>query len=703
MRDTTSARAVRSTASSVGPTPIRGSSTCPRSWPRSIGRPTSSRAGSSPRPTSLSRCAARGRRRRNGSATTWRCSVSRGPNRYGPASPGCCRRALPRRQWSPRSDSCGGAGSSATGMTRSSQRIERRRAMSRWRPRGGAAALLLGLLAALGFQGVVAAHAELASSTPVPNSTLRQAPTMLVLAFTEAVDAASPSVELLDETGQPIAGVGPATPSGGDRQLTATLPILAPGVYEVSYRVTSAVDGHVTAGVFAFRFDPTGTLPPPTTAVTSSSPSADLPTIAARWSLLVLLLVLFGTALFWLVAARPASVEVAPDGTLGNDPGAPDPLPPPWRAMAVIGLAALAALLAFLSLSAAATGAAAAASRGGLPLDPVAPFGWTSFAIAMRIALVGVSAACVITIVRAVLALRATANNEAIVKAESLSLASLLACLVAGVSGLSFAGHAAANGGPVFAAVDALHLLSVAAWLGTLGGLALLAWRTRRLGSRREMLSAALARHSRVALVAAPAVALTGLANSPIVLGSARELVASDYGNLVVAKALLFSVAVAIGSVNFFLVRRGSVRRLAPLLAGEAAMGLLAIVAAATMLSIQPGVGRVPMLTQSTNQAAHVYLTAGSSRIHAAIDIPAPGDQLYEVAVADASGTPRTDVAHVVLEFRPPMRSGLAARRVVLTKTVDPAVWAVQGTFTPVLGEWTIGVIVERKIGRASC
>jgi putative copper export protein len=123
---------------------------------------------------------------------------------------------------------------------------------------------------------------------------------------------------------------------------------------------------------------------------------------------------------------------------------------------------------------------------------------------------------------------------------RGLDAALLLGALPAGVAalgGMSFAGHAFAGGGPIFAVFDWLHLLGVAAWLGTLGGLALLAWHVRRMGAeRRVVLGAALARHSRVALVAAPLVVLTGLANSPVVIGSARNIVSSQYGDLILAR-----------------------------------------------------------------------------------------------------------------------------------------------------------------------
>lgn len=225
--------------------------------------------------------------------------------------------------------------------------------------------------------GSAAAHAELVSSDPPANSTLAKSPAALRLEFTEAIDPATASVRLLDENEKEIGGLGSLTTDAAGMTATLPLPSLKPGVYAVDYRVTSAVDGHVTAGAFAFLVDPTGTQPAPSIASQARSPSADAPTIAARWVSLAATLVLFGLAFFWLVSARPVvdgGARVAP-----------------WLSMAAAGAAAFGGLAVYLALAARpfATVAGHAAHAGGIPLDFAAPFGWTPFAIAMRIAEVG--------------------------------------------------------------------------------------------------------------------------------------------------------------------------------------------------------------------------------------------------------------------------------------------------------------------------
>jgi putative copper export protein/mono/diheme cytochrome c family protein len=272
----------------------------------------------------------------------------------------------------------------------------------------------------------------------------------------------------------------------------------------------------------------------------------------------------------------------------------------------------------------------------------------------------------------------------------------MLGCMVAVVmamAGMSLAGHAAASGGLPFAAVDLLHLLGVAAWIGTLPGLFILARRAR------PAVPVALRRHSRMALVAAPIVVVTGLASSPLVLGSStRELVASGYGNLLLAKAGLFSLAVGMGAVNFLVVRRGMPSRGLLLIGGELVIGAVAVLAAATMVTGQPAASRAPVLTATAIGTAHLYGLAGESTVHAAVNLPAPGNQLYQVSVTDAqTGAYRTDVQRVYLALTPPAGSQLSEERIQLEPSADPEVWALRGAYTPVVGTWTLEVIVRRE------
>ncbi len=530
--------------------------------------------------------------------------------------------------------------------------------------------MALALWTGLGAPAPARAHAELLASDPAANSTLPEGPERLILTFTEAIDPGTSRVRLLDARGSVVGGVGQPRLDESGTIATATLPALEPGVYTVDYQVTSAVDGHITSGIFAFLVDPTGTQPAPAVSSETDSLSATPESTAARWVGLAATLALAGIVLFWLVSGRPALA------TAGRD------LAAPWTAIALAGLVATAGMVAYLALAARPLVDAGQARPGWFPLDPAGPFGSTQFANAMRLALLGAGAATL-------LGLAGRLRRQA----DAAWLVATLAATVVALAGTSAAGHAAAGGGMLFAALDLLHLLGVATWLGTLVGLLLLVVRAR------DACAAALRRHSRVAMAAAPVVVISGVANSPLVLGdTARGLVASEYGNLLLAKVLLFAAAIGIGAANYFLVRRDALRLALPLVGMELGAGALAVVAAAGLVTGQPAAGRAPVVTSSGMGATHLYATAGDSAVHAAVNLPAPGEQRYQVSVTDpGTGEYRTDVQRVFLVFQPPAAAELADERVQLEPSATPGLWGASGAYTAVVGEWRLEVVVRRR------
>ena len=542
----------------------------------------------------------------------------------------------------------------------------------------------LGLLAlvscGLAVPAPLLAHAELVTADPLPNASLIDAPDSVAITFSEPIDPTTASVAVLDIQLRPIAGVGRVTVEDEATIARADLPALDPGIYTVSYQVVSTVDGHATTGSFAFVIDPTGAQAPPTGTATSSSPSVDAWTVAARWLALLGAIVGLGTLVTWWHSGR---------ATLGAEvPGAERR--PPWRLVIASGAASAIGLALYLTLSARPLG-----DTGGLPFDPAAPFGWTRFAIAMRISMLA-------AVVAALLALGGATRSR---DGDQIPLAALACgCLGLALAGMSAAAHASALGGPLNAAIDWLHLVAAAAWLGGLPAVLALALRVAAAGgSRRSAAGEMLRRHGRLALVAGPLVVLTGVANSPLVLGTSRELVASAYGNLVLAKAALVSVALGIGAANHLLFRRRGVDRggKAILVGAELLVAIVAVLAAATMVTIQPSAARQPVVIGPAVRPAHFFGDAGPSSIHASVSVPAPGSQSYQVTVRDAAtGAPRPDVQKVFLTFTPPVESDLPPQRVELGRGQFDGLYTTTGAYASLVGEWEMEVTVRRTGAR---
>ncbi|HVL27952.1 MAG TPA: copper resistance CopC family protein, partial [Acidimicrobiales bacterium] len=96
------------------------------------------------------------------------------------------------------------------------------------------------------------AHAVLTASQPQARDVLNEGPAAVTLTFTEPPELAFSAVQVLDRGGRAY-GAGSVEAVPGDPQtLRVGLRPLDRGVYTVNWRVVSRVDGHLTAGSFAF-------------------------------------------------------------------------------------------------------------------------------------------------------------------------------------------------------------------------------------------------------------------------------------------------------------------------------------------------------------------------------------------------------------------------------------------------------------------
>ncbi|MEA2835206.1 MAG: copper resistance protein [Methylobacteriaceae bacterium] len=96
------------------------------------------------------------------------------------------------------------------------------------------------------------AHAQLESANPRVGSTVSAAPSVLTLNFSEGVEPAFSTVQVTDAAGR---RVDSGKPSVNGRQVQVPLRSLAPGQYNVRWRVLS-VDTHKTEGSFGFEVRP---------------------------------------------------------------------------------------------------------------------------------------------------------------------------------------------------------------------------------------------------------------------------------------------------------------------------------------------------------------------------------------------------------------------------------------------------------------
>ena len=187
----------------------------------------------------------------------------------------------------------------------------------------------------------------------------------------------------------------------------------------------------------------------------------------------------------------------------------------------------------------------------------------------------------------AVLALRVAADPAG--RALWLGLAGTAVALVGSSAVLSHA-VARVDDRAVLLALDAVHQLSAAVWVGGLAHLVLYSIGDREPGSDRGVLR----RFSNLALLSVAVLTAAGVAMTFFYVGDVAAFAGTAYGVMVVSKALLFGAALALAWANFRAVRAatrgGAGLRLARHVEVELGLGLTVLFAAASLTSLPPAV-----------------------------------------------------------------------------------------------------------------
>lgn len=110
-------------------------------------------------------------------------------------------------------------------------------------------------LAAACFCLAAGAHAFLDKADPKVGSTVKVAPPELRLWFSEAVEPAFSSAQVLDARGKRIDAPATHVDPQNRKLLHVPLPRLEPGTYTAAWRIVS-VDTHVSEGRFTFQVAP---------------------------------------------------------------------------------------------------------------------------------------------------------------------------------------------------------------------------------------------------------------------------------------------------------------------------------------------------------------------------------------------------------------------------------------------------------------
>ncbi|MGB2567534.1 copper resistance CopC/CopD family protein [Micromonospora citrea] len=390
----------------------------------------------------------------------------------------------------------------------------------RWSVRlGGTAGLLVALVALLLVPATPAsAHAVLVSSSPVASAVVPEAPAEVVLTFSESVRKVTGKIRVIAPDGS-RADRGEPTFEGA----VVTVPVdrAGPrGTYLVSYRVISA-DSHPVSGAFTYSVGAPS--PPPTDSGSDSraNPVVDTGVKVAKYLGYVGLLLVTGAALV-LAALWPQRLSRRGPARLL------------WAGAVLLAVATVAEL--WLQVPYTAGGGPFAVTGAGFGEVLGSTYGTAHL---VRLGMLAAAAFLLRPLTRG-----PVGRSDGIILAV-LGAAALLTW--------PLSGHAAASPAPaVSVLVDAVHLGSMAVWLG---GLVMLAGFLLRRADERE-LGAILPIWARWAALAVAALLLAGTVQALIEVGGLAALLDTTYGRLLLAKIALFALVVGVAAYSRALVRR---------------------------------------------------------------------------------------------------------------------------------------------------
>ncbi|MGA4726380.1 copper resistance CopC/CopD family protein [Micromonospora taraxaci] len=390
----------------------------------------------------------------------------------------------------------------------------------RWLARLAVAAGLLVTVGALLIAPATSAsaHAVLQSSSPAASSVVPSGPSEVVLTFSESVRKVPGKIRIIAPDGSRADRGEP-----GFDNTVVTIPVspdAGRGTYLVSFRVISA-DSHPVSGAFTYSVGAPSTPPADSGGDDSrADPVVSTAVKVARFLGYAGLVLLVGPVLV-LAALWPQRLSRRGPTRLA------------WTGLGLVTVATLADL--WLQVPYTGGGGLFEVSGEGFGTVFGSPFG------AAHLVRLGLLAASVF-LLRPLLA-RPAGRTDAIILAV-LGAAALLTW--------PLAGHPAASPAPaVSVVVDAVHLGSMAVWLG---GLLMLAVFLLRQADERE-LSAILPIWSRWAALAVSALLLGGTVQALIEVATPQALVSTTYGQLLLAKIALFAVVIGVAAYSRQLVR----------------------------------------------------------------------------------------------------------------------------------------------------
>jgi copper transport protein len=558
------------------------------------------------------------------------------------------------------------------------------------------------------------AHANLVRSQPAANSAVHTSPTELRLWFSEAPELRFSQIQILDQNGTVTNVVGPLRIDTSDSQLLiAPLERLPEGIYTVSWRVLSSVDGHVTAGSFAFVVGntfPMGELKLASGVAPAGASGPTLPGVLTRWLGYLAIALLTGGFGFVPLVLQPALAPPKPRATRKKTPS---PTLKAERASErevnaqpfshASGLFTVLVIGWVFMLGATISGVVLQAATGA-GVDPLAVIGAPLATLlgSTRYGVLFWARIVLLVVIGGLLAFRQSRwwRREMAPRWWLTGLGASALILLT----ISLGSHAAATTQPLLPIIaDLIHMMAASVWIGGLVGLLLaLLWLRRTEGTQSAPAVARLvAQFSQIAIICVAALGLSGAYRAIAEIADPANLIDTPYGTMLLFKIVLIVPLLGIAALNLLFIRRrlaevaqtGQAPARSPFHLIRQTVGSEIIFTTAVLLIT----GILTSLPPSREAFGAGFVVRGQAedlRLVMTVNPAQPGLNTFTIFARDSGGRPVADAQKVAIIFTL-FEHDMGETEAVAVNMGDGR-YVVQGGFMPMVGTWRLATLVRR-------
>lgn len=520
-------------------------------------------------------------------------------------------------------------------------------------------------------------HANFERADPAAGVVLQQSPRMLRLWFTEPLETGFSEVQVLDGRGNRVDRRDSRIVPGDPASMVVSLPALPRGAYSVGWRALSAVDGHVTRGIYSLLIGvaPTFEIAPPPPQIYPTT----LYEVFVRWLGYLATAAVLGAASFLLFAFQPAAGPRPVEATL-DLAGVVTRIG--WAAWIVLVVAAIGSFVVQLMAV-------------GDSLSGFASSATVTQLLGTRYGAVWITRLVLITIL----------GTTMIWLPRRFQLWWIIAALgIVLLLTTALNSHGAAVQGWLPLISDWIHLVAGAIWVGGLFTFAVFLWRMRRRHAvdRSDLMARLVPRFSTLAFTCVALLTATGSYLTWVHVGGWLPFWDTLYGQSLAVKLSIVVPMVLLGAVNLLLIRPrlkavmkavsvpnlvGWLRRTVTV---ESALAVVVMLVAAILTSLPPAGQIYPMIAAS--RPFTLDTAAGGLQIALTASPGRPGPNVFLVQLSEG-GRPVTNAERVDLRFTfQDQPLGTAIERLRLQ---SEGRYAVRSAALGIAGLWQIEMLVR--------